>query len=407
VAWSPDSRRLAYGNWHTGQAGREYTIESRSLEGNETTVLVYDLRLFQNWTGVLPFAWAPDGRLIYGRREPPPNQQSSNLWAIKTDVQAGEATGEPARITRVAGFNFRLLNMTSDGRGLVFLLVRNQPDVYVAELDANGTRLKNEQRLTLDEREDRPSGWTLDSRSVLFHSLRGGTWDVYKQDIEQATAEAVAVEPGRQDNTVISPDGSWFLYRSSSDIVRVPAGGGPAEHVLAGVVEEFHCSFPPSTVCVMGERDSEAAQYVFSSLDPLQGKGPELVRIEDRPPFINWDLSPDGTQVAVVHNDDDSIRIVMLATGEERVLRLDDWQGFEFISWAADGTGLFISGGGKNAYPGFTYPALLRVALDGQVHVLREKANEWHIKPVASPDGRRLAFATMPFHGNVWMIENF
>jgi len=320
-----------------------------------------------------------------------------------------ETTGESARITRVAGFNFRRLSMTSNGKGLVFLLVRNQADIYVAELDANGTRLKNEQRLTLDEREDRPSVWALDSRSVLFQSLRGGSWDIYKQDIEQAAAEAVVVEPGSQESPVMSPDGSWILYRSSGDILRVPASGGPAEHVLTGLVgrAQFRCSSPPSTVCVMGERDSEAAQYVFSSLDPVQGKGPELVRIEDRPPFTNWDLSPDGTQVAVVHNDDDSIRIVTLATGEERVLHLNEWQGFEFISWAADGAGLFISGGGMNVYLDSGYPALLRVGLDGQVHVLREKANEWHIRPMASPDGRRLAFATMPFHGNVWMIEDF
>ena len=408
MAWSPDSRLLAYSNWHTGPEGWEYAIESRSLEGNETTVLVSDLRLFQAWTGVLPFVWGPDGRLIYGRREQPPNQQSSNLWAIKTDVQAGETVGEPIRITQVAGFNFRRLSMTSNGKGLVFLLVRNQADIYVAELNANGTRLKNEQRLTLDEREDHPSGWTHDSRSVLFQSNRGGTSDVYRQDIEQATAEAVAVEPGRQHSAVISPDGSWILYSSSGDILRVPAGGGPAEHVVTGVVAGalFRCSSPPSTDCVMGERDTEAAQYVFSSLDPVQGRGPELVRIEDRPPFTNWDLSPDGTQVAVVHRDD-SIRIVSLATGEERVLRLNEWQGFEFVSWAADEAGFFTSGGGKNVYLNSVHPALLLVALDGQVHVLREKANEWHVRPVASPDGRRLAFATMPFHGNVWMIEDF
>ena len=156
----------------------------------------------------------------------------------------------------------------------------------------------------------------------------------------------------------------------------------------------------------MGERESDSAQYVFSSFDPVQGKGPELARIEDRPPFTNWDLSPDGTQVAVVHRDDDSIRIVTLATGEERVLRLTEWQGFEFISWTVNGAGFYINGGGKKNR-GLTYPVLLRVDLDGQVHVLREKANEWHTRPVASPDGRRLAFATMPFHGNVWMIEDF
>ena len=39
--------------------------------------------------------------------------------------------------------------------------------------------------------------------------------------------------------------------------------------------------------------------------------------------------------------------------------------------------------------------------------VLRDKQNEWHVRPVASPDGRYLAFASMIFDSNVWMIENF
>ena len=43
----------------------------------------------------------------------------------------------------------------------------------------------------------------------------------------------------------------------------------------------------------------------------------------------------------------------------------------------------------------------------GQVTVLRHEANEWHLFPAASPDGKHLAFATMVLDSNAWMVEDF
>lgn len=37
----------------------------------------------------------------------------------------------------------------------------------------------------------------------------------------------------------------------------------------------------------------------------------------------------------------------------------------------------------------------------------REVPNVWHVRPTPSPDGRYLAFAAMPFHGNMWLIHDF
>ena len=79
------------------------------------------------------------------------------------------------------------------------------------------------------------------------------------------------------------------------------------------------------------------------------------------------------------------------------------WSAFELVVWAADGKSLYVNGWDRRS----SYPALLHVDLKGEARVLRQKENEWHVYPAPSPDGRYLAFARMPFHGNVWTIENF
>ena len=50
-----------------------------------------------------------------------------------------------------------------------------EPDVYVLDIEANGTRLSAPRRLTLDERADYPYSWTPDSKAVIFTSDRNGT----------------------------------------------------------------------------------------------------------------------------------------------------------------------------------------------------------------------------------------
>jgi serine/threonine protein kinase len=403
LGWSPDSKRVAFGNWSRTHEGGNFSIETCRLGDSERTTMITDSRLFQSWTGILPFVWSQDGRFIYARRELSPNTESSNLWAVQTDLETGRVVGEPVRITQMAGFNFQKLRLTSDGKRLIALLVRNQADVYVAELDEEGTLLKNERRLTFDERHDYIAGWSRDSRVVLFESRRGGTGDIFKQDIEQKTAEVVVAGPGRQYYRDTSPQGEWIFYESGNILMRFHISGGPPEKVseIKGLV---HCSSPPSATCIWSELDEEKNQLVFSTFDPIQGRGNELARIKARPPFNNWALSPDGTQVAVVHNDDNRIRVITLLTGEEKEVYVKDWSGFEFISWAADGKGFYVNGGDAK---GISYPALLYIDMNGQAKALRQNPYEWHIKPFLSPDGRYLAFSTMPFHGNVWMIEGF
>lgn len=64
------------------------------------------------------------------------------------------------------------ISVTADGKQLAFKKWAGQPSVYVADLQANETRITNPRRLTLSEGVYVPTAWTADSRAVIFDSHR-------------------------------------------------------------------------------------------------------------------------------------------------------------------------------------------------------------------------------------------
>src|SRR4029453_6037814 len=78
-----------------------------------------------------------------------------------------------------------------DGKRMVFPNPGSGADVYVGELQEDGGRLTQPRRLTLDDRDDVLSGWTSDGRSVLFASDRNGSLDLFRQGVDDRSAESV------------------------------------------------------------------------------------------------------------------------------------------------------------------------------------------------------------------------
>ena len=95
--------------------------------------------------------------------------------------------------------------------------------------------------------------------------------------------------------------------------------------------------------CLLGERAETSREYVFFSLDPIKGKGDEIARIEDRPPFVNWALSPNGRTIAVVNNDG-GLRRLDLDTGVVEEITDERWTSREFVAWDAFGKGVYADG---------------------------------------------------------------
>ncbi len=406
--WSPDSQRIAYLKVHDEPTKLECSIEDRDVKGGPPAYVLSDPKLcFKGWW------WSPGGRIIYSLAEPPPNETDSNLWEIDVDFLTGKPSGKPKRITNWVGASILWPNGTADGKRLVFLKEDMQSDVYVGDLELNGTRLKSApRRLTLDEHNDFPYAWTPDSKAVLFSSDRNGHYDLFKQKIDQDSAESVVADSEYKTAPRLSPDGFWILYWSSAPgsaalLMRVPTSGGLPKLVLTSNADraDHRCARGPSTVCVLGERSPDRKHLVFAAFDPVEGRKGQLTSLETDPTRdYNWDLSPDGSRIALAELDwgEGRIRFLPVTGGQAREVTVKGWVAFTSApKWATDGESVFVSSWslGKGA-------TLLHVDLEGHSHVLWETKGPrtWGIP---SPDGRHLAILGWTDDSNVWMMENF
>ena len=410
LAWSPDGRHLAYARTRDirratmAQANynSERTIEYCNIDGGERR------RLLSEWSLEGDIVFFND-RLIYARSEPSPRQNDANLWQIRFEYRTGQIGGTPRRISNWSGFSIFGLTVTTDRKHLTFLKGQTQADVYVADLEPSRLHLSNVRRLTFDERNDIQFDWTPDSKAVIFQSDRNGNWDIFKQGIDQQTAEAVVAGPDDQILPVVSADGAWIVYFTYPDgdhfppselrCFRIPIGGGPAELVMkahAGAI--VLCSHSP--ICVLNELSTDGKQIFFYAFDPLLGKGRELVKMDAGvPTYHNWNVSRDGSSIAVVipGEGDGHIRIFPLKGGNVRDVIVQGWSNLQSIDWAADGKGWYCSSRSAASI------TLLYVDLQGHAQLLRKNV-QW---ADVSPDGRHLALLEWNTTSNAWMIENF
>jgi Tol biopolymer transport system component len=424
AAWSPDSRRDAYQRFHRTPDKLECSIESRDLKGGQPTVIVSGPTLCSRNIKSL---WFPGGRFVYFMAEPEQVlfvtwRSTLNLWEVRVDTRTGEPVSKPRRITNWAEtVASASLSGTSDGKQLTVIRTYDQTRVYVGELEAGGRRLTNPRSLILEESSGNLGRWMPDGKAVLLVSNRNGTWGIYKQGLDQTTAQPVVTGPDYKDWPVVSPDGSWILYLSMAGpeftatstpvrIMRVPTSGGPTQLVLEGRdINYLACARSPAALCVFSEPSPDHKQLIFSAFEPSQEqRRREFTRVNLKQPVAaySWDLSLDGSHLAFAQWDDHEgrIQILPLAGGEVREINVKGWNGLGRLFWAADARGLFVSAaGGLGA-------TLLYVDLEGRGQVIwqqRFPSINAEARGIPSPDGRYLAVSAQATDSNVWLLENF
>jgi Tol biopolymer transport system component len=405
VTWAPNRQRLAYSKGLAGTGIYVSVIESVSLKGGPPTRVLSSPKL-------QGFCWLPDGRIVYSLRQSVMTGADSNLWEVRTITQTGEPAGKPRQLTNWPGFSFSGFTVTADGKQMEFLRLTAKSHAYVGELDAKGTHLNNTRRLTLEEHSEWPERWTPDSRAVVFWLDRDGSWDIFKQTLDKdAAAELLPLGSEPKYYSSFSPDGQWILYMALPEarfpggsvpvrIMRAPVSGGPPQLVLTALgTTDIRCTRPPANLCVFDEKQQN--HLVFTSVDPMKGRGRELAGMEIEPAMtISWDLSPDGSRVAI--SREGRIRLLSLRNGVTTDLAVRGWNSFVEVDWSADGNALFVS----SQTPQDT--TLLRVDLRGEPRALwHQKLNFMGTKGIPSPDGRHLALAGWTTDSNAWMIENF
>jgi len=394
--WSPDSKRIAYlrSSW-------AYNMSTTSVEVNEwqnarAETLISDNRL------ITALHWLPDGRLIYALAG-----HDSSLWTVALQ-QSGKVPEPPTRIATAGHGSISRITGSADGKALIFLGHNSSPNIYIGTLAEDGTQLLAHRRLTLDENVSLAWSWTPDSNAVLFLSDRNGTPEIFKQAVDQPLAESLMVSAGQLSGIRVTPDGSEILYISTpktaspetpSSIFAIPINGGAPRLVLKDFrIWNLQCARLPSTLCLYSvSKGNTTETYRF---DVKNGKSTDPPQID---PPINWSLSPDGSQLAVivVRPNQGTIQLRSTSTGKTHDLVVKGWSGLMGGDWSADGRSLFTT---SHSHEGDS--TLLNVTLDGRAFVLLHSRSEV-FSAIPSPDGRLLAITEDSGAKNVWQIENF
>jgi hypothetical protein len=294
--------------------------------------------------------------------------------------------------------------------GLAILKTRVWQDVYLGEVAPDGASMTAPHRFTLDNRGSDPNGWTQDSKALIFQSKRSGRSGIFRQNVNENIAAAIVQGPEDDRDATLSPDGSWVLYVKSNPpgpaappsperLMRRPVGGGSPETILeepAGMSWEYGCPLKRGSSCVLSQK--EGNDFVFYALDPVRGMGERLGKIEAaQAGFTGWNISPDGSCLAVVRGEDKYNGRIDLLTLPDRGWRQvsvePGWGHLQSIAWAAHGRGFFVTSWLPDSFN------LLQVSLTSKVKpLLRNGHRQFMHGPLPSPDGR---------YSNVWMLENF
>ena len=348
-----------------------------------------------------------DGRLIalMGLRD---NKNDNNIWEIRTDTRTGLLVGEPRRLTDWREQGCHQITRSADGRRVALLTATRQLDVYVAAFDEHAARLDTPRRLTMSDRDDYPTAWAPDNRHVIFSSTRAGRQvDIYQQDIDGKEPQLLVTGDDDKGYPRVTGDGRWILFfqwpfsqdsHGPTRVMRAPIEGGIAEEVYASPGQAVpQCSI--SKGCIVYEYRGDKG--VISSLDPIRGKGAELVTV---PTSESGYISPDGTEFAYIVDQDqprNHIRIISFVGRPPREITVAKAGALANLDWLPDGSG-WISVNITEPYN-----QLLYVLRDGRSHVLWAPDRTSVSAGTPSRDGKHLAISTYTTAGNAWMMTGF
>jgi serine/threonine protein kinase len=240
--WSPDGRRLAY--VVSNEWSRDWHVNIVSLESASSQRL--DLPGPAGSRG-WHLSWSPDGRFFaYSTAwdEWDPNPQ---VWVVRLQ----DGTGFP--VTEGATRNLSP-SWSPDGRSLYFVSNRGgSMDLWQQELAADGTPRGTPQRLTTGV-EMLYARFSPDGRRLAYSKGRktGNVWRVPILKNRPATwsdAQQLTDEQGWPAHVSLSPDDKQLVYCSrgpdGTHMWKMAAEGGVAERVLMDPMEQVWARWSP------------------------------------------------------------------------------------------------------------------------------------------------------------------
>jgi DNA-binding winged helix-turn-helix (wHTH) protein/Tol biopolymer transport system component len=348
-----------------------------------------------------------DGGVFFSRPEGSDFGSSSSFWEVRLDPATGAFATAPVEMQPASRLLVLGLSISPQTGEIVTVMKTGLPSVYVGDLKraASGVpSLANVRRLSLDGSAAYPHSWSPDSKAVLYEALNSGYAQVYVHTLDHRDPTKLSESIQREVLPRVTPDGHWVLFRldhgdEPEKIARVPLTGGTPT-VIPGLDAngEYRCPLHRGQ-CVF-ESNAPDHTYSFFTLDPLSGRGKLLFHSPvSWKQIVDWDVSPDGQELAIVLQwpTEPSIVVVGLATSRMTTIPVRTEADLKAVNWTADGRGWLVAtrnpAGSDLSY----------VDPRGHVSLLRQTmGSTW---AVASPDGQMLAFVDQQVDSNAWHLQ--
>src|SRR5260370_40466100 len=135
---------------------------------------------------------------------------------MQLDLRTGKIIEKPKRFTNWSGFCMASAGVTADGKRLAFLEWEGHDTSYIADLAAGGTQILRPRRFPLTGSSDAALDWTPDSKAIILMSMRNGHDGIYRQLLDEDTAEPLVTEAGGRGARATG-GGKWVLYFGTTD----------------------------------------------------------------------------------------------------------------------------------------------------------------------------------------------
>jgi Tol biopolymer transport system component/predicted Ser/Thr protein kinase len=332
-AFSPDGARIAFRSERAG--GGIFVMEATGESVKRVTDAGYDPR------------WSPDGTelLVADERVADPMSRALNsvMWAVNV------TNGTRRRIVKGDAVGGR---WSPSGRRIVYWGIQTAPQRDIAIVAADGSEAESPRWITNDAAVDWSPTWSPDGKYVYFGSSRGGTMNLWRVAVDEASGRTLA-EP----EPVTTPS-AW---------------SGGFEFTADGRSLVFADLDERTTIWSAGFNPQDGT-LTSAPRQALHGRA-----------INSLDLSPDGQTIVFSQRGQpwEALGVVRVdGTGWSRLT--DDSSYHRLPTWSPDGTRLlfYMSRGGR----------MWTLRPDGSgLTEIRLPEGEAIAYPVWSPDGTRVA----------------
>jgi hypothetical protein len=287
---------------------------------------------------------------------------------------------------RFAGAGLPALGGTAERAAPTAPQALDRDALHVVDVDLHGSRI-HARRVHLPEGRIHPGGWAAGG-SLIFAADHHGRRAIFSLPAGAGAPHLLA--DGAADDERgprVTPDGAAVLFLAppallsrQPRIMRVSATGGEVAEVAAGSFIDggARCTVAPAMLCAVAERHDDGRHVIFTALNPQSGRGREIFA------DLRWELSPDGTRIALADARASHVRVLLIGGPAAEQIAVSRQYGIDAVSFTADSRGVIVPSvddGGAS---------LWSIGLQGAAQLLWEEPGAVHISGLPSPDGRQV-----------------